>query len=87
MISNGFHDAKVGDSFTSSHFHEVKTFSLKFPDLELCHTIEKTKSFSSAKSRIATASPSENGCSPYSSHSEMHNQSCQALEMYHQKPS
>ena len=55
---------KSGDSLTSSHFHEVKTFSDKFPDLELCHTIEKTKSFSKAKSLSAIDSDSEKGSSP-----------------------
>ena len=38
--------ARSGDSFCSSHFHDVNTFSERFPDRELCHTIEKTKSFS-----------------------------------------
>ena len=55
---------RSGDSLTSSHFQDVKTFSDKFPDRELCHTIENKKSFSSAKSLTATASFSENGSSP-----------------------
>ena len=55
---------KSGESFVSSHRQEVNTFSDKLPDLELCHTMEKTKSFSNAKSRSAMASPSEKGSSP-----------------------
>jgi hypothetical protein len=56
--------SRSGDSLVSSHFQDVNTFSDKFPDLELCQTIEKTKSLSSARSRRAIASASEKGSSP-----------------------
>ena len=36
---------KSGDSFTSSHFHDVNTFSDRLPERELCHTMEKQNHF------------------------------------------
>ena len=55
---------RSGESLVPSHCHEVNTFSDKFPERELCHTMEKIKSCSRAKSRKAMASFSEKGTSP-----------------------